>query len=146
MGKPLSMDLRARALAAVDAGMSRRVAARRFGVGVSSVIRWGEGPVRHRFEDRPERSVRNRQSCAEGPGRRHALAADRSAERRGDGRPRGGARPDAGGALRPARHTRDRHLEVRAVAVLPSPRHHAESKEDQDVIQWIKSPTNDRPR
>lgn len=40
MGKPLSMDLRARALAAVDAGMSRRAAARRFGVGVSSVIRW----------------------------------------------------------------------------------------------------------
>jgi transposase len=40
MGKPLSMDLRARALAAVDAGMSRRAAANRFGVGVSSVIRW----------------------------------------------------------------------------------------------------------
>jgi len=40
MGKPLSMDLRARALAAVDAGMSRRAAAKRFGVGVSSVIRW----------------------------------------------------------------------------------------------------------
>jgi transposase len=40
MGKPLSMDLRARALAAVDAGMSRRAAAQRFGVGVSSVIRW----------------------------------------------------------------------------------------------------------
>lgn len=33
MGKPLSMDLRARALAAVDAGMSRRAAARRFDVG-----------------------------------------------------------------------------------------------------------------
>lgn len=40
MGKPLSMDLRARALAAVDAGMSRRSAASRFGVSVSSVIRW----------------------------------------------------------------------------------------------------------
>ena len=40
MGKPLSMNLRARALAAVDAGMSRRAAAKRFGVGVSSVIRW----------------------------------------------------------------------------------------------------------
>ncbi|MEM9317351.1 MAG: IS630 family transposase, partial [Pseudomonadota bacterium] len=36
MGKPLSMDLRARALAAVNAGLSRRAAARRFGVGVSS--------------------------------------------------------------------------------------------------------------
>ena len=40
MGKPLSMDLRGRALAAVDAGLSRRAAARRFGVSVSSVIRW----------------------------------------------------------------------------------------------------------
>lgn len=40
MGKPLSMDLRARALAAVDGGMSRRSAAGRFGVSVSSVIRW----------------------------------------------------------------------------------------------------------
>ena len=40
MGKPLSMDLRARALAAVHGGMSRRAAAKRFGVSVSSVIRW----------------------------------------------------------------------------------------------------------
>jgi len=40
MGRPLSMDLRARALAAVDAGSSRRAAARHFGVSVSSVIRW----------------------------------------------------------------------------------------------------------
>jgi transposase len=40
MGKPLSMDLRARSLAAVDGGMSRRAAAGRFGVSVSSVIRW----------------------------------------------------------------------------------------------------------
>ncbi len=40
MGKPLSMGLRARALAAVDTGMSRRAAAGRFGVSVSSVIRW----------------------------------------------------------------------------------------------------------
>lgn len=40
MGKALSMDLRARALSAVDGGMSRRAAARRFGVSISSVIRW----------------------------------------------------------------------------------------------------------
>ena len=40
MGIPLSMDLRRRALAAVDAGMSRRAAAGRFGVSVSSMIRW----------------------------------------------------------------------------------------------------------
>ncbi|MCC4234123.1 IS630 family transposase [Sphingobium soli] len=40
MGKPLSMDLRSRALAAVDEGMSCRAAARRFGVADATVIRW----------------------------------------------------------------------------------------------------------
>ena len=42
MGKPLSIDLRVRALAAVDSGMSRRAAAERFGVSASSVIRWDQ--------------------------------------------------------------------------------------------------------
>ena len=42
MGKPLSIDLRVRALAAVDKGLSRRAAADRFGVSVSSVIRWDQ--------------------------------------------------------------------------------------------------------
>src|SRR5580698_2376147 len=45
MSGPISNDLRGRAVAAVDAGASRRQAARRFGVGVSSVIRW---VVQHR--------------------------------------------------------------------------------------------------
>ncbi len=40
MSKPLSIDLRSRALAAVDDGMSCRAAARRFGVAVGTVIRW----------------------------------------------------------------------------------------------------------
>lgn len=40
MGKPLSMDLRSRALAAVDEGMSCRAAATRFGVAAATVIRW----------------------------------------------------------------------------------------------------------
>ena len=40
MGKPLSMDLRSRALAAVDEGMSCRASARRFGVAAATVIRW----------------------------------------------------------------------------------------------------------
>lgn len=40
MGKPLSMDLRSRALAAVDEGMSCRAAAQRFGVAAATVIRW----------------------------------------------------------------------------------------------------------
>lgn len=40
MAQALSVDLRQRVVAAVDAGMSRRQAAARFGVGVSSAIRW----------------------------------------------------------------------------------------------------------
>ena len=40
MPKPLSFDLRSRVLAAVDAGLSRRQAAERFGVSPSSAIRW----------------------------------------------------------------------------------------------------------
>ncbi|MDQ1231544.1 transposase [Sphingomonas sp. SORGH_AS 879] len=40
MGKPLSMDLRSRALAAVDEGMRCRTAAVRFGVAAAKVIRW----------------------------------------------------------------------------------------------------------
>ena len=42
MGHPLSCDLRDRALAAVDAGLSRRGAAARFGVSAASVIRWDQ--------------------------------------------------------------------------------------------------------
>jgi transposase len=40
MPKPLSYDLRARVLAAVDAGLSCRQPAERFGVSPSSAIRW----------------------------------------------------------------------------------------------------------
>lgn len=40
MGQPLSLDLRLRLLAAVDAGMSCRAAAARFGVAPSTAIRW----------------------------------------------------------------------------------------------------------
>ena len=40
MGKSLSDDLRVRVVEAVEAGSSRRAAAARFGVGVSSAIRW----------------------------------------------------------------------------------------------------------
>jgi transposase len=42
MGHPLSCDLRERALAAVDTGLSRRAAAERFGVSAASVIRWDQ--------------------------------------------------------------------------------------------------------
>lgn len=40
MGQPLSLNLRVRVLAAVDAGMSCRAAAARFGVAASTAIRW----------------------------------------------------------------------------------------------------------
>lgn len=40
MGVPLSEDLRVRVVRAVEDGLSRRQAAERFGVGVSSAIRW----------------------------------------------------------------------------------------------------------
>ncbi len=40
MGRALSGDLRLRVLKASDGGMSARQAAARFGVGVSSAIRW----------------------------------------------------------------------------------------------------------
>src|SRR5271169_2282916 len=42
MGHPLSCDLRDRALAAIDTGMSRRAVAERFGVSAASVIRWDQ--------------------------------------------------------------------------------------------------------
>lgn len=40
MGKILSMDLRSRAIAAVEGGMSCRASAAHFGVAPSTVIRW----------------------------------------------------------------------------------------------------------
>jgi transposase len=40
MAKTLSEDLRTRLIGAVEAGMSRRAAAARFGVGVATAIRW----------------------------------------------------------------------------------------------------------
>jgi transposase len=41
MGRPYSLDLRERVVAAVEkGGLSRRQAAAQFGVGVSTVIRW----------------------------------------------------------------------------------------------------------
>ena len=42
MTKPLSIDLRLRVVEAIDAGMSRRAAADRFGVAASAAIKWHE--------------------------------------------------------------------------------------------------------
>ncbi len=55
MGQPLSMDLRSRVLAAIDAGMSCRSAAARFGVAPSTAIRWhGQRRDTGRFAPRPQ--------------------------------------------------------------------------------------------
>ncbi len=40
MARTLSTDLRARVIAAVDGGLSRRAAAERFGIGIATAIRW----------------------------------------------------------------------------------------------------------
>jgi transposase len=40
MGKPLSVDLRSRLVAAVAGGLSRRAAAERFGVSAATAVRW----------------------------------------------------------------------------------------------------------
>ncbi len=40
MTRPLSIDLRERVIDAVDGGMSRRAAAKQFGVSVSAAIKW----------------------------------------------------------------------------------------------------------
>ena len=40
MPKSLSFDLRSRVLSAIDAGLSRRQAAERFGISAASAIRW----------------------------------------------------------------------------------------------------------
>ena len=63
MGKPLSVDLRDRVVAAVKGGMSRRQAASRFGVSISSAIRWTSlsrrtGDVRPKRQGGDKRSAR----------------------------------------------------------------------------------------
>lgn len=40
MGKPYSLDLRERVIAAIEGGMSRRKAASHFNLGISTVINW----------------------------------------------------------------------------------------------------------
>src|SRR5580658_10216162 len=40
MGKPYSVDLRRRVVAAIESGMSRNQAARQFGVAISTAIGW----------------------------------------------------------------------------------------------------------
>lgn len=42
MGRPLSMDLRARVVDAIGSGMSRRAAATRFGISAATAVRWAQ--------------------------------------------------------------------------------------------------------
>jgi len=42
MGRPYSLDLRERAVAATAAGQSCRAVAERFGVSVASVVKWSQ--------------------------------------------------------------------------------------------------------
>ena len=62
MGKPLSVDLRGRVVAAVEGGMSRRAAAARFGVSISSAIRW-TSLVRRTGDVRPKRQGGDKRSA-----------------------------------------------------------------------------------
>ncbi|MFC3100562.1 IS630 family transposase [Altererythrobacter lauratis] len=69
MGRALSLDLRERVMAAVDGGMSCRAAAVRFGVGVSSAIRWRQQRLArgHVRPGRPGGDVRSSAVEAHGP-------------------------------------------------------------------------------
>ena len=63
MGKSLSDDLRVRVVEAVESGASRRQAAARFGVSISSAIRWvrkwrDQGEIRARPQGGDRRSGR----------------------------------------------------------------------------------------
>jgi len=62
MGKPYSMDLRERVIAAVDGGMSTRQAAARFSIGIATVGAWARlkratGAVRPAKQGKPKGSV-----------------------------------------------------------------------------------------
>ena len=55
MGKPYSLDLRKRVVAAIEGGLSRNQAAKRFGIGISTAINWMQRQQKDRVE--PERLV-----------------------------------------------------------------------------------------
>ena len=69
MAKSLSVDLRERVIAVIDGGLSRRQAAARFGVSVSSAIRW------HTLARRSGNATPKRQGGDRRSGRIEAQAA-----------------------------------------------------------------------
>ncbi len=70
MTRPLSTDIRTRLVSAVEGGMTRRSAARRFGIAASTAIKWVEqwertGDVRPRPQGGDQRSHRIEAHAAE---------------------------------------------------------------------------------
>ena len=145
MANYLSEDLRIRVIEAVEAGSSRRGAAARFGVSVSSAIRW----VDVWAPDGPHRALSER--------RRPAVGTDRGRGRVLAGQGGGDAghhtRGVAGAAERARPVGRDRH----GVAVLRSPwdqlqkkTAHAAEQERPDVAArrwaWFESQPDLDPR
>jgi len=62
MGKPYSLDLRARVMAAIEGGMSTRAAAARFSIGIATAGAWARlkratGDVRPARQGKPKGSV-----------------------------------------------------------------------------------------
>lgn len=62
MGKPYSLDLRERVVAALEGGMSTRQAAARFSIGIATAGTWGrlkrsQGDVRPAKQGKPKGSV-----------------------------------------------------------------------------------------
>ena len=111
MTRPLSDDLRRRVVTAVDDGMSRRGAARRFGIAPSTAIKWGSGVAS------------DGQLSAQSARRRQALAADRGASCDGSGAGRRDPGHDPGGDRGSSgERARGAGLPEHGVALLPPPR------------------------
>ena len=116
MSRPLSVDLRSRVVAAVDGGLSRRKAAERFGVSISSAIRWA-GQVRRTGDVRPRPVGGDKRSARIEAYARVILGAVEAKPGR-----------DAGGAAGAAGRTRRVGGGLDDLAVLRPPRDHAEKK------------------
>ncbi|RMD89933.1 MAG: hypothetical protein D6811_11490 [Alphaproteobacteria bacterium] len=119
VGRPVSMDPRARVIAAIDAGLSRRAAAARYGVAPSTAIRWDkERRSTGSFAPRPHQKPR-------------AATCGLAGSRRTPGCPRRARRNTghhAGRALPAAVRAERLGLDLVAVAVLPAARDHKEKR------------------
>jgi transposase-like protein len=155
MSKALSLDLRVRVLAAVEAGASHREAGERFGVSAASVSRWRRlareqgaprPPMRrrlrgsssaisnaslrcHGLQGSPDRRGATRRAPPARPvGRRSPLSPHRGARARDPGSHRRQARHHARGDQGRIGGARRPGRDRHGVAVLPAPRHHAQKK------------------